>query len=79
MYDLTGTCCNDGIARKPARALEGHKLPRLIESTRLRGFDPERDLALVRVRFDKYMEFHDYIGPPPPKTAVVKTYPVPQA
>src|SRR6185437_11178334 len=29
--------------------------------------------------FDKYMEFHDYIGPPRPKTAVVKTYPVPLA
>jgi hypothetical protein len=27
--------------------------------------------------FDKHMEFHDYIGPPQPKTAVVKTYPVP--
>jgi hypothetical protein len=38
-----------------------------------------RNPDLVRTRFDKYMELHDYIGPPPPKTAVVKTYPVPQA
>jgi hypothetical protein len=38
-----------------------------------------KSLALVRMRFDKYMEFHDYIGPSRPKTAVVKTYPVPQA
>jgi hypothetical protein len=44
----------------------------------LRGFDP-KSLALVRMWFDKYMEFHDYIGPSRPKTAVVKTYPVPQA
>jgi hypothetical protein len=38
-----------------------------------------KNLALVRTRFDKYMEFLDYIGPPRLKTAVVKTYPVPQA
>jgi hypothetical protein len=31
------------------------------------------------MRFDKYLEFHDYIEPPPPKTAVVKTYPIPIA
>jgi hypothetical protein len=33
--------------------------------------------ALIRMRFDRHMEFHDYIGPARPKTAVVKTYPVP--
>jgi hypothetical protein len=34
---------------------------------------------LVRFRSDKYVEFHDYIGPSLPKMAVVKTYPVPGA
>src|ERR1700733_15994800 len=42
MYDLTGTCCNDGIARKPARALDSHKLPRLIE-LRCRWLHFQRD------------------------------------
>jgi hypothetical protein len=30
--------------------------------TRLRGFDPENP-SLYRIRFDKYLEFHVYIGP----------------
>ncbi len=34
---------------------------------------------LVRMQSTKHLEIHDYIEPPPPKTAVVKTYPIPIA